>query len=1027
MNPRAYGGLLHELFERQAARTPLATAATCLDQQISYGELDQWSSQLAHRLAGEGAGPETPVAVVADRCVETIVAMLAVLKAGAAYVPVDPANPPARFDFLMRDCGARLLVTPERLGNAAPGGQCSVIFSDRAALRGVPVTGSRGAARPDTASPDTASPDNAAYIIYTSGSTGEPKGVVVTHRQIVDATLATAEAGRPDPASFLLLISFSFDASAYGLYWTLAAGGEVVVPAAEQMKDVRSLRALAARRRVTHLDCTPALYSLILGEDPAELATLCCASVGGEACPRDLVERHSKLLPDCLLINNYGPTETTVWAATADLAGGQPGEPVPIGAPAPRMRAYVLDRALRPVPPGEVGELYIAGSGVARGYHRRASLTAERFLPDPLAAEPGMRMYRTGDRARQGAGGQLEFCGRVDHQVKIRGYRIELGEVEEALRSHPAIAEAAADVRDMGGTTVLACWIAPAHDVPLDLDDVRQQLTGRLPSHMVPSRIIGVGRLPRTVAGKVDRAALRLPAEPAASPAAPKMTNTVMTPLETEVAELVAGVLGVRPTAPDDSIFDLGATSLHLARLLLAIWSRFQVTVMVHHLFQLPTVAGIAGIIQLGRTTELAGSAQTWTLEQLTQACVLDEAIRPDGLPAARWHQPRNIFLTGGTGYLGAFLIKELADRTDATIWCLVRSASPAAGLDRIREVMTGYHIWDDSLGARLRVLPGDLGQPRLGLSPAQYEELAEAADCIFHSGALVNFLYPYTEMKAPNVDGTREILRLACTTRLKAVHYMSTIDVFTSTEVPRPFLESQEIVPRHVPEGYARSKYIAEEMVKTARDRGVPCSVYRPGMMVSHTQTGATQLSDYLLIEIKGLLEFGVVPDLHHMVDAIPIDYPARAITHIALSGAGLGQNYHLWNMQPVGVERIFEWIRSFGYILEPASFETVIQYLVTLDPGSAIYPLIPLFLDEDNRLMSDSFGADTMARIDLRAECTNTLAALEGSGIDCPPLSEDLAHRCFQYLVDAGFFPHPHQQRMRLDNKPDTVSASA
>jgi amino acid adenylation domain-containing protein/thioester reductase-like protein len=1022
MNPTAHGGLLHELFERQAAQTPLATAVTCLDQEIAYGELDEWSSRLAHRLADEGAGPETPVAVVADRCVETIVAMLAVLKAGAAYVPIDPANPPARFDYLMRDCGARLLVTPERLADARPGDQWSVVISDRSRLGGLPVASTRAAA----------GPDNAAYIIYTSGSTGEPKGVVVTHGQIVDATLATSEVGRPDPASFLLLISFSFDASAYGLYWTLATGGEVVVPAPEQMKDIRSLRALAARRRVTHLDCTPALYSLLLGEDAAELSTLRCASVGGEACPRELVERHAKLIGDCLLINNYGPTETTVWAATANLAGDRPGGAVPIGTPAPRMRAYVLDRALRPVPPGEVGELYIAGTGVARGYHRRASLTADRFLPDSLAPAPGMRMYRTGDRARLGADGQLEFCGRVDHQVKIRGYRIELGEVEQALRRHPAVAEAAADVRDMGGTTVLASWIAPAHGVPLDLDDLRRQLTSQLPGHMVPSRIISVDRLPRNVAGKVDRTQLTLPAEPVASPAVVQMT-----PLETEVAELVADVLGVRPTEPGDSIFDLGATSLHLARLLLAIWSRFGVTVMVHHLFQLPTVAGIARIIQLGRTTELAGSAQTWTLTELAQACVLDEAIRPDGLPGARWHQPRDIFLTGGTGYLGAFLIKELADRTDATIWCLVRSGSPAEGLDRIRQVMTGYLIWDESLSARLRVLPGDLGQPLLGLSPAQYEELAETTDCIFHSGALVNFVYPYTEMKAPNVDGTREILRLASTTRLKAVHYISTIDVFTATEVERPFLESREIVPRHVPEGYARSKYIAEEMVKTARDRGIPCSIYRPGMMVSHTQTGATQLSDYLLIEIKGLLEFGVVPDIHYMVDAIPIDYPARAIAHIALgqsglgqSGlgqSGLGQNYHLWNMDPVRVERVFEWIRSFGYILEPASFETVIQHLVTLDPGSAIYPLIPLFLDEDNRLMSDSFGPDTVARIDLRAECANTLTALQGSGIECPPLSEDLAHRCFQYLVDAGFFPHPHQQRMRLDNKPDPVSASA
>src|SRR6266511_3049778 len=274
--------LLHQLIERHADQTPDAIAVTCLDSEISYGELDRWANRLAYRLREAGAGPETPVAVVAERCIETVVSLLAVLKAGAAYVPIDPANPPRRFHYLMRDSGARLLVTPERLGSVTPDGEWTVVLSDLDQVAGVPAD----------RLPRTALPDNTAYIIYTSGSTGEPKGVLVTHRQIVHSTAANSELGREDPACFLLLISFSFDANGVGLYWKLATGGQVVIPTPDELSDIRALRALAARHRVTHLDCTPTLYSLILGDDPEPLSTLRCAIVGGEACPRDLVERH---------------------------------------------------------------------------------------------------------------------------------------------------------------------------------------------------------------------------------------------------------------------------------------------------------------------------------------------------------------------------------------------------------------------------------------------------------------------------------------------------------------------------------------------------------------------------------------------------------------------------------------------------------------------------------------------------------------------------------------------------------------
>jgi amino acid adenylation domain-containing protein/thioester reductase-like protein len=994
--------LLHRLIEEQVDRTPDAPAVTCLDVEVDYAGLDRWSNRLAHRLRAAGVGPETKVAVIAERCAESVVAQLAVLKAGGVYVPVDPANPPSRFHYLMADSGASVLVTTEVSRGAAPEGDWTTVLSDREHLADQPDT------RPDCA----AGPDNAAYVIYTSGSTGQPKGVTVTHRQIVHATLAHRSLDRPDPASFLLLISFSFDANAIGLYWTLTTGGQVVVPAAGEHRDPKALRDLIAEHRVTHLDCTPSLYSVILGEEAAPLASLHCAIVGGEACPAALVERHHALLPDCLLVNNYGPTEATVWTTTATLT---PGATVPIGTAIPGAETYLLDEDLEPVPDGEVGELFVGGAGVARGYHERAGLTGEWFVPDPWS-EAGGRMYRTGDRAVRLPDGQLEFRGRADHQVKVRGFRVELAEVEQALLTHPSVNEAVADVRQLGGTAILLAWVATTGPEQVDPEVVRAHAAGLLPAHMVPNPVVVLDELPRNVAGKVDRTALATPVPTATS-------SRDLTPLETEIAEMVTHILDLPSVGATESFFDLGATSLHLARLAMAMWSRFGVGIPIHHLFEVPHVAGAALIIEATRKRQVAKTAEKRTVEELLAETTLDESINAAGLPAANWADPANILLTGATGYLGAFLLKELVERTDATIWCLVRADSAAAGLDRVRETMRTYLVWDESYTDRIEVVAGDFAQPLLGLGEPGYEQLAEIVDTIYHCGAVVNFIYPYSQLKAANVDSVESVLRLAATHRVKAVHHISSVDVFLHTGQDRPFLENEPLVPTEPPEGYPRSKWAGDHLAVLGRERGIPVSVYRPGMMMSHTKTGATQTNDYLLLQIKGLLEFGVIPDMNYLFDAITIDYGAAAIAHISLRRDWLNRTFHLWNLHPVPITEVHDWVRSYGYQFETVPLETAIGHLVTLSPDNPLFPLLPLAF-EDNPQTLPAFTEEVLAKIDLFEESANTLAALEGSGVECHLMTVDLAHKCFSYMVDLGFLPTPQEQRARLAAKSDAVS---
>jgi len=497
---------LHDWVSEQAARTPDALAVVAGNRTLDYRGLESAANELAAQLVATGIRPDNRLAIMADRSVDTIVSMLAVLKAGAAYLPLDPDYPEDRRAYLLDDAGVDVVISPRRLVGVVPVGPRWVLLSDD--------PGRRGTEAIRTPPQTTVRADNLAYVIYTSGSTGTPKGVAITHRQIVHSTSAQYAVERPWPEAFLMPISFSFDASAVGIYWTLTAGGCVVLPEDGAHRDAEQLRALIARYGITHIDCTPSLYDLVLGADADPVRSLRCVQVGGEVCPPQLVRRHRRLLPDCVFENNYGPTEATIWSTTNVLYpdSALPEGPVSIGHAIPGARTYLLDDGLSRVARGECGEMYVGGAGVARGYLARPALTAERFLPDPYSGRPGARMYRTGDIARELDDGAIEFAGRADTQVKVRGYRIELGEIEAVLQSHPAIVEATVAVRTVAGTSTLVGYVRPLDASSFTELAMVSYLSSRLPDHMVPHRYVVVDRMPRTVSGKIDYPRLPDPA-----------------------------------------------------------------------------------------------------------------------------------------------------------------------------------------------------------------------------------------------------------------------------------------------------------------------------------------------------------------------------------------------------------------------------------------------------------------------------------------------------------------------------------
>ncbi|MEU5423222.1 amino acid adenylation domain-containing protein [Streptomyces sp. NPDC020667] len=588
------GTLLHELVARHAAERPGAVAMRFEGEQLDHGELDARANRLAHLLRERwGTGPDQVVGVLLDRGLDLPVAQLAILKAGGAWLPIDPQYPADRIAHQLADAGVRTVLTTKDLAHLVTGPVDHWCMDDAAGEL---------AELPAEAPAVDVRPDHLAYVIYTSGSTGKPKGVLISHRAAVGFVEGVRELFRITPDDRLLQFANpAFDVSVFDFYAALGSGAAVIGAQRERLLNPDALQELMRTERVTVADVPPAVLRLL---DPAPLTDLRVLFVGLEAFPAELVNRWSA--PGRDFHNGYGPTEATV--ACVDYLCPPEGltSAPPIGRAMAGHRAYVLDATFRPVPVGVPGELYVAGTGLARGYLGRPDLTAERFLPDPFAQTPGERMYRTGDVVRWRPDGNLEFLGRADRQVKIRGLRIELGEVEHALTGLPAVRQGVVVVQDQGTPHArLVAYVVPEPDSApgLDGERVRQEVADRLPLHMVPAVVVLLDALPLTPNGKVDQKRLPLPE------ARGEQEHTApATPTEHKLAALWTGLLGVDGDrlSVHDSFFGLGGNSLNLIRLTTAVKQEFGVTLEVRRLYLAPTVRGIAALID-EHTAPVAG------------------------------------------------------------------------------------------------------------------------------------------------------------------------------------------------------------------------------------------------------------------------------------------------------------------------------------------------------------------------------------------------------------------------------------
>lgn len=583
---------IHRLFEAQAGRTPDAIAVSCAGHSLAYRELNRRANQIARHLLELGIRTGDMVGICMQRSVDIIAAPLGVLKAGAAYVPLDPSAPQEHRNHILSDAKPVAILTHQSLAAELSSGTLHVICLDSEIVQ--------SDSGPDDDPPILATADSLAYVIYTSGSTGLPKGVMISHRNLVHSTLARREYYSEPVTSFLLLPSFSFDSSVAGIYWTLSQGGTLVIPDETQLLDMTELRGLISLWQVSHLLCIPSIYTAILekAQQPV-LSSLKIAIVAGEPCTKRLIEDHHRQAGHAALFNEYGPTEATVWSTVFKCDSPPPRNQVPVGRPISNTQIYLLDAQLQPVPVGVPAELHIAGTGISPGYLNRPALSAEKFIPAPFSDHTACspRLYKTGDIARYRPDGNIELLGRMDQQVKIRGFRIEIGEIEAALSQYEAVRDAVvAAHEEEEGNKKLVAYLTVHSTPPFSIPELRKFLTKQLPTYALPSQFDILDSLPRLYNGKVDR--LNLPIPQMANSGSVESVATWLSDLEQSIADIWKETLQVDSVCRQDNFFEIGGDSLSIIRVYNRLRGVTDKHLAITDLFKHPTLDALAQYIE---------------------------------------------------------------------------------------------------------------------------------------------------------------------------------------------------------------------------------------------------------------------------------------------------------------------------------------------------------------------------------------------------------------------------------------------
>jgi amino acid adenylation domain-containing protein/thioester reductase-like protein len=936
-------------------------------RRTTYRELYDQALQVAAYLGTHAANDRVGLAL--DKSARYIATMLGCWLARKTFVPLDRNLPEVRQAFMLRDADISLTITDEMLSKQ--------LFYGTFNSQPLPET--------DLQVPT----DFPAYIIYTSGTTGQPKGVLVSHNGIVNLADCQAKAFGVDHTSrYLFYLSTHFDASISDMVVCLLTGATLLIETDSPIALASRLADLVAERRISHLDIPPALLKVL----DAETVPDCLETViiGGEAADLQTVRRWAGRVN---LVNVYGPTEATVCTSLC-RCGPDWSEPL-LGQAIDRTEYAIFDDAQRLCPPGEAGELYIAGIGLALGYLNQPELTAQKFV-----VLDGKRFYRTGDRVIRRPNGDIRFLGRVDRQFKLRGQLVEPEGIETVLQDHPAVHRASVLKRQhpQTGRDVLIAYLQPSKGVaPVSSEALQGFLARHLAGWMVPSVLEWLEDLPLTASGKVDpQALLDRPLNLSAHDA--DVTSTA----EAMLCEAFGKILNRDPVSAGDHFFECGGDSLAAVELL-ALCSQQGFDIPVEALLQSPTPRDMARNLWVPDTVEMP-------VDLLLADCTLPAGLSPGKTNANEIVQ---VLLTGGTGFLGSTLLHTLLTTSDFRVVCLVRASDQAAAFDRLRKTFSDYRrTLPPDFETRVRVVCGDVGQDYFGLSPEDYADLAKGIDAVYHCAALVNMLYPYAALKNVNLDGVRRMLSFCCTGRQKPLHYASTLSVFVATDRNTGVVTEADrlTATRLVYGGYGQVKYAAERCLLAVPPALCDVFLYRFGLLTGDTRTGLPARNDFLGMFVRGAQAFQALPvdDTDTFaLDITPVDYAALAMARISLHPTR-HRIFHLANPEPLKYNVLAACMKERGILHQllpwnewEALFNAV-HSRAALSREAHVCRMGLCRFDADSyrkRRVMDLFQA-TGIRFDDR----NTR---EISGLRCPPADPALIDRYLDGILSEAACP--------------------
>jgi L-aminoadipate-semialdehyde dehydrogenase len=1039
-------------FDRVAEKYPNRVAVSYQNEEVSYEKLRLLTNGLARALQAKGIKSEDCVGIYGHRSPAVVVAIMGILKAGASYCMMDPKYPADRINICLDIANIKGFVEIGAAGKP-PADVNRHLESKKLVFHcALPPTDSKDMealfSEFDCKSPPPGvniQKSDVAVITFTSGSTGLPKGVMGRHVPLTHYYDWMAKRfGITSDDKFSMCSGIAHDPLQRDIFTPLYFGASIAIPTDDDIMEPGALAVWFKKERITISCMTPAMGQLLTSDENCtfKLDEFRTAFFVGDMLIKKNVMQLRSLAPKLSVINMYGSTESQRSVGYLEVRPDsdqleKAKEVIAVGVGMQGCQVLIINSANQIAGVGEVAEIYVRSAHLAKGYVGLDEKTKEVFLPNPFHAggmEPGVdRMYRTGDLGRYTIDGSVECAGRADDQVKIRGFRIELGEINGFLSKHPFVKENVTLVREVNGQKEIVSFVVPSEKAKLSTSDkvdplqvgrdLRDHLKQHLPVYMVPAAVVVIPSLPLTPNGKINRDALAVMEIPkGGARQADGDLQRVLTPLEQTLLKVWSRLLNAPHLSVFDNFYDVGGNSLLATRLTLDMRKSLSPEAAGHleisMLLKYPTIEEISrnleerlrGGVEADIKLDLGAELKT------VLAMALPGLVEP-GLPAYVFETPKSVFVTGGNGFLGAFIIADLLATTDANVVCGIRGATLEQAQSKLETQLRALKVWSDASASRIEVVQADLTKPLLGMTMADFRTLSTRVDTIIHCAAYVHWLLPYEKLKEANVDGTIEILRLAGMSKLKPLHHVSTTSVYDSPKNGEMDLlyEDDEMSSEQaagMEGGYPQSKWMAERVVMAARAQGIPTSIYRPGFVCGNSSSGLWVTDDFLCRLIKGCVQLKATPFLPTggayvpSVDMAPVDYVAGAIVRGVHTKGSLNKGHNVNNPSFYPFHQMFEKIRSFGYELKAMPY---------LEWRAALYASMEDTTQESNALtaIATQFSESWInGLIHPTYDQANVRAAIEQAPVIKVPAVDDVMFRYISYLIGCKFMQPPENE---------------